>query len=110
VSTGTLLANSGDGVRPCLGVDGAEVGVLEEADQVRLGGLLEGEDGVRLEAQVRLEVLRARPDRFARRVKGCHLPQGGGVIFGGGGGGGGGEVREEGKEQEEEEEEDEDEE
>ena len=35
-----------------LGVDGAEVGVLEEADHVRLGGLLEGQDGARLEAEL----------------------------------------------------------
>ena len=41
-----------------LGVDGAEVGVLEEADQVGLGGLLEGQNGRALEAKVRLEVLR----------------------------------------------------
>ena len=40
-----------------LGVDGAEVGVLEEADEVSLGGLLEGEDGGGLEAEVGLEVL-----------------------------------------------------
>ena len=40
-----------------LGVDGAEVGVLEETDEVRLGRLLEGEDGGGLEAEVRLEVL-----------------------------------------------------
>ena len=45
-----------------LGVDGAEVGVLEEADEVRLGGLLEGEDGGGLEAEVRLEVLRDLAD------------------------------------------------
>ena len=38
-------------------MDGAEVGVLEEADQVGLGGLLQGDDGRRLEAQVGLEVL-----------------------------------------------------
>ena len=40
-----------------LGVDGAQVGVFEEADQVGLRGLLQGTDGGRLEAQVRLEVL-----------------------------------------------------
>ena len=40
-----------------LGVDGAEVGVLEEGDDVGLGGLLEGAEGVRLEAAVGLEVL-----------------------------------------------------
>ena len=38
-------------------MDGAEVGVLEEADEVGLGGLLEGEDGRGLEAEVGLEVL-----------------------------------------------------
>ena len=40
-----------------LGVDGAEVGVLEEADEVSLGRLLEGEDGGGLEPEVGLEVL-----------------------------------------------------
>ena len=48
-----VLGHDGD----ALGVDGAAVGVLEEADQVRLGGLLQGEDGRGLETQVRLEVL-----------------------------------------------------
>jgi hypothetical protein len=38
-------------------VDGGEVGVLEERDEVRLGGLLEGTDSRRLEAEVGLEVL-----------------------------------------------------
>lgn len=40
-----------------LGVDGAEVGILEEGDEVRLDGLLEGTDGRRLEAEIALEVL-----------------------------------------------------
>jgi len=40
-----------------LGVDGAQVGVLEQTDEVGLAGLLEGHDGGRLEAQVGLEVL-----------------------------------------------------
>jgi len=40
-----------------LGVDGSKVGVFEEGNEVGLGGLLEGTDGRRLEAQVRLEVL-----------------------------------------------------
>ena len=40
-----------------LGVDGAQVGVLEETDEVRLGRFLEGEDGRGLEPEVRLEVL-----------------------------------------------------
>ena len=50
-----VLGHDGD----ALGVDGAEVGVLEEADQVRLGGLLQGEDGGGLETQVRLAGTRA---------------------------------------------------
>ena len=40
-----------------LGVDGAEVGVLEERDEVGLDGLLEGADGGALEAEIALEVL-----------------------------------------------------
>jgi hypothetical protein len=40
-----------------LGVDGAEVGVLEEGDEVRLDGLLESTDGGGLESEIRLEVL-----------------------------------------------------
>ena len=38
-------------------MDGAEVGVLEQRGEVRLGRLLQGHDGVRLEAQVLLELL-----------------------------------------------------
>ena len=54
-ATGELdvLGEDGD----ALGVDGAKVGVLEEADQVRLGGLLKGEDGRGLQAKGRLGVL-----------------------------------------------------
>ena len=37
-----------------LSVDGSQVGVLEEGDKVCLRSLLEGHDGRRLEAQVRL--------------------------------------------------------
>lgn len=40
-----------------LGVDGAQVGVLEEADQVSLGGFLQSHDSRGLEAEVSLEVL-----------------------------------------------------
>jgi histone H3 len=40
-----------------LGVDGAEVGVLKERDEVGFDGLLESADGRRLEAEVALEVL-----------------------------------------------------
>ena len=38
-------------------MDGAEVRVLEDADEVGLGRLLHGHDGGGLEAEVRLEVL-----------------------------------------------------
>ena len=38
-------------------MDGAQVGVLEETDQVSLAGLLQGHDGRALEAEVGLEVL-----------------------------------------------------
>jgi hypothetical protein len=40
-----------------LGVDGGEVRVLEERDEVSLSGLLESTDGRRLETEVGLEVL-----------------------------------------------------
>jgi hypothetical protein len=49
-----------------LGVDGAQVGVLEEGDEVRLNGFLEGADGRRLEAEVRLEVLGNLTNLFNR--------------------------------------------
>ncbi|KAB8101052.1 hypothetical protein EE612_031722 [Oryza sativa] len=53
-----VLGHDGD----ALGVYGAEVGVLEEPDEVGLGGLLEGEHRVALEAEVGLEVLRDLAD------------------------------------------------
>ncbi|CAG6022232.1 unnamed protein product [Menidia menidia] len=46
-----------------LGVDGAQVGVLEQPHEVGLAGLLQGHDGGALEAQVGLEVLRDLPDQ-----------------------------------------------
>ena len=58
-----VLGHDGD----ALGVDGAQVGVLEEADQVGLRRLLQGQDGARLEAQVRLEVLRDLADEALER-------------------------------------------
>ena len=58
-----VLGHDGD----ALGVDGAEVGVLEEANEVRLSGLLEGEDGGSLEAQVGLEVLGNLADQALER-------------------------------------------
>ena len=48
-----VLGHDGDP----LGVDGAQVGVLEQTDQVGLAGLLESHDGRALEPQVSLEVL-----------------------------------------------------
>jgi hypothetical protein len=48
-----VLGHDGD----TLGMDGSQVGVLEQADQVGLGRLLQGQDGRALEAQVGLEVL-----------------------------------------------------
>ena len=48
-----VLGHDGD----TLGVDGAEVGVLEETNEVSLRGLLEGHDGGALEAEIGLEIL-----------------------------------------------------
>ena len=48
-----VLGHDGDP----LGVDGAQVCVLEEGDEVRLGGLLERDDGGSLEPEVVLEIL-----------------------------------------------------
>lgn len=48
-----VLGHDGD----TLGVDGAQVGVLEETHQVGLAGLLQSHDSGALEAQVGLEVL-----------------------------------------------------
>jgi histone H3 len=44
-------------------MDGAEVGILEEGDEVGFDGLLEGTDGGALEAEVGLEVLRDFTDK-----------------------------------------------
>ena len=48
-----VLGHDGD----TLGVDGAQVGVLEETYQVSLGGFLKGHDSRGLEAEISLEVL-----------------------------------------------------
>ena len=48
-----VLGHDGD----ALGVDGAQVGILEETDEVGLGRFLESHDGRALEAEVSLEVL-----------------------------------------------------
>ena len=39
------------------GMDGAQVGVLEKADQVGLAGFLQGHDGAALETQIGFEIL-----------------------------------------------------
>ena len=72
-SSGPLPANAARKLdvlghdRDALGVDRAEVGVLEEADEVGLGGLLEREDGRALEAEVGLEVLGDLADEALER-------------------------------------------
>jgi hypothetical protein len=48
-----VLRHDGD----TLGMNGAEIGILEKTHEVRLRCLLKGKYGSRLEAQVRLEVL-----------------------------------------------------
>jgi hypothetical protein len=54
-ATGQLNVLGHDG--NTLGMDGSQVGVLEQADQVGFSRLLEGQDGRALESQVSLEVL-----------------------------------------------------
>ena len=49
-----VLRHDGD----TLGMDGAQVGVFKEADEVRFGRFLERQYGGALESQIRLEVLR----------------------------------------------------
>jgi len=53
-----ILGHDGDP----LGVDGAQVGVLEKTHEVSLTGLLEGSDGSALETQIGLEILSDLPD------------------------------------------------
>ena len=60
-----VLGHDGD----TLGVDGAQVGVLEEANEVGLGGLLERDDRRRLEAKVGLESLGDFADEALKREK-----------------------------------------
>ncbi len=54
-SSGELDVLSHDG--NTLSVDGCEVGILEQTNQVGLSGLLESQDSARLEAEIGLEVL-----------------------------------------------------
>ena len=48
-----VLGHDGD----TLGVDGAQVGVLKQTNEVSLASLLKGHDGGRLESEIGLEVL-----------------------------------------------------
>ena len=50
-----------------LGVDGGQIGVLEQPNQIGLTRALQRHDGVRLELQVRLEVLRHLPHQALER-------------------------------------------
>merc|ERR1719209_2920776 len=61
-----VLGHDGD----ALGVDGAEVGVLEQAHQVGLAGLLQGHHGGALEPKVGLEVLGDLADQALASWKG----------------------------------------
>ena len=58
-----VLGHDGDP----LGVNGTEVGVLEETHEVGLTGLLESHHGRALEAEVGLEVLSDLPDETLER-------------------------------------------
>ena len=58
-----VLGHDGDP----LGVDGAQVGVLEQTNQVGLAGLLESHNSRALEPQVSLEVLCDLPDKTLER-------------------------------------------
>jgi len=49
--------------RYALGVDGAEIGVLEQPDQIRLGCFLQRANGRRLEPQISFEILSDFPDQ-----------------------------------------------
>lgn len=48
-------------------MNGAQVGILKEGDEVGLNGLLESADGRRLEAEIRLEILSNLTDETLER-------------------------------------------
>ena len=50
-----------------LGVNGAQVGIFEEANEVSLGSFLQSHDGGRLEAEVSLEILSDFTDQALER-------------------------------------------
>ena len=58
-----VLGHDGDP----LGVDGTQVGVLEESDKVGLAGFLQGHHGRALEPEVGLEVLSDFPHQALER-------------------------------------------
>ena len=58
-----VLGHDGD----ALGVDGAQVGVLEEANQVGLGRLLQGEERSRLKMEVWSKLVRELPHETLER-------------------------------------------
>ena len=58
-----ILGHDGD----TLGVDGAQVGVFKETDEVGLGGFLESKDGRALESEIGLEVLGDLTDETLER-------------------------------------------
>ena len=58
-----VLGHDGD----TLGVDGAQVGVLEKTDEVSLAGLLEGHDSGALESEISFEVLGDLADETLER-------------------------------------------
>ncbi len=58
-----ILGHDGD----TLGVDGAQVGIFKETDEVSLRCLLEGHDGRRLESEISLEVLSDFTDKTLER-------------------------------------------
>ena len=58
-----VFGHNGD----AFGVDGAQVGVLEQANQVSLGGLLKRHDRSALEAKIGLEVLGNFADQTLER-------------------------------------------
>ena len=53
-----------------LGMDGNEIGVLKEIDEVALGRLLQGEDSRGLETKIRIEVLGDLTDKAIERSPG----------------------------------------
>ena len=58
-----VLGHDGDP----LGVDGTEVGVLEQSHEVGLAGFLQGHHSGALEAEVGLEILSDFPDKALER-------------------------------------------